>query len=123
MEVDRRYEREWGNLLWVCHLYWLQYRFTMDRRMLRERLLPLLAEAVALYDPILSERPDGRLHLGVTYSPEIGSTSDCNYDLALLRWGAGALIEGHHARSEERRVGKGCVSPCRSRWSTSHKKK
>src|SRR3546814_11872577 len=32
MEVDRRYEREWGNLLWVCHLYWLQYRFTMDRR-------------------------------------------------------------------------------------------
>src|SRR3546814_19106345 len=26
-------------------------------------------------------------------------------------------------RSEERRVGKGCVSPCRSRWSTNHKKK
>src|SRR3546814_1921064 len=24
------------------------------------------------------------------------------------------------ARSEERRVGKECVSPCRSRWSTSH---
>src|SRR3546814_13164536 len=69
----------------------------MDRRMLRERLLPLLAEAVALYDPILSERPDGRLHLGVTYSPEIGSTSDCNYDLALLRCGARALLEGHHA--------------------------
>src|SRR3546814_14620848 len=26
------------------------------------------------------------------------------------------------ARSEERRVGKECVSPCRSRWSTYHKK-
>src|SRR3546814_13423667 len=26
-------------------------------------------------------------------------------------------------RSEERRVGKGCVSTCRSRWSTYHKKK
>src|SRR3546814_18406928 len=26
-------------------------------------------------------------------------------------------------RSEERRVGKECVSPCRSRWSRSHKKK
>src|SRR3546814_18825503 len=25
-------------------------------------------------------------------------------------------------RSEERRVGKGCVIQCRSRWSTSHKK-
>src|SRR3546814_11641787 len=26
-------------------------------------------------------------------------------------------------RSEERRVGKGCVSPCRSRWSPYHQKK
>src|SRR3546814_11428341 len=28
-----------------------------------------------------------------------------------------------HARSEERRVGKECVSTCRSRWSTYHQKK
>src|SRR3546814_12092065 len=27
------------------------------------------------------------------------------------------------ARSDERRVGKGCVSTCRSRWPTAHKKK
>src|SRR3546814_17252282 len=27
---------------------------------------------------------------------------------------------GHFMRSEERRVGKECVSPCRSRWSTYH---
>src|SRR3546814_7076264 len=26
----------------------------------------------------------------------------------------------HHVRSEERRVGKECVSTCRSRWSTYH---
>src|SRR3546814_20512987 len=71
----------------------------MDRRMLRHRLLPLLAEAVALYDPILSDRPDGRLHLGVPYSPPIGSTSDCNFHLPLLRSCAGALIEEHHALS------------------------
>src|SRR3546814_2266779 len=33
------------------------------------------------------------------------------------------LFEGHHAllaRSEERRVGKECVSTCRSRWSQYH---
>ncbi|WP_213979847.1 hypothetical protein [Sphingomonas sp. dw_22] len=108
MEADRRYEKEWGNLLWVCQLYWLQYRYTMDRRMLRERLLPLLAEAVALYYPILSEKADGRLHLGVTYSPEIGSTRDCNYDLALLRWGIGALIEGHRTL--------GTTHPMLARW-------
>src|SRR3546814_11557869 len=28
-----------------------------------------------------------------------------------------------HGRSEERRVGKECVSTCRSRWSPSHSKK
>src|SRR3546814_12310281 len=29
----------------------------------------------------------------------------------------------HHVRSEERSVGKECVSPCRSRWWPYHKKK
>src|SRR3546814_13109247 len=29
----------------------------------------------------------------------------------------GGIIAGHEMRSEERRVGKECVSTCRSRWS------
>src|SRR3546814_14135281 len=33
------------------------------------------------------------------------------------------LDEFYDARSEERRVGKECVSTCRSRWSPDHKKK
>src|SRR3546814_8525430 len=33
------------------------------------------------------------------------------------------LMREHVARSEERRVGKECVSTCRSRWSPYHKKK
>src|SRR3546814_12090975 len=42
--------------------------------------------------------------------------------------GRGVVEIGVHAadagiRSEERRVGKECVSTCRSRWSPSHKKK
>src|SRR3546814_18182383 len=32
------------------------------------------------------------------------------------------ISEGQAKRSEERRVGKECVSTCRSRWSTYHKK-
>src|SRR3546814_20736340 len=32
-------------------------------------------------------------------------------------------LEGSGPRSEERRVGKECVSPCRSRWSPYHYKK
>src|SRR3546814_4886721 len=35
------------------------------------------------------------------------------------RGGIGFLQPGHH-RSEERRVGKECVSTCRSRWSPYH---
>src|SRR3546814_13391805 len=31
-----------------------------------------------------------------------------------------AVIEAVHGRSEERRVGKECVSTCRSRWSLYH---
>src|SRR3546814_19017051 len=34
----------------------------------------------------------------------------------------GELVEFHGQRSEERHVGKECVSTCRSRWSTDHKK-
>src|SRR3546814_16689222 len=36
---------------------------------------------------------------------------------------ANAGLRIHAARSEERRVGKECVSTCRTRWSPYHKKK
>src|SRR3546814_14285363 len=44
---------------------------------------------------------------------------------ALRRQGLGQLMlhglgNGHSPRSEERRVGKECVSTCRSRWSPYH---
>src|SRR3546814_11742791 len=35
----------------------------------------------------------------------------------------GVLLPYMNRRSEERRVGKECVSPCRSRWSPYHSKK
>src|SRR3546814_15593478 len=38
-------------------------------------------------------------------------------------WKAMKLFWGNTDRSEERRVGKECVSTCRSRWSTYHYKK
>src|SRR3546814_13705998 len=33
------------------------------------------------------------------------------------------LVPGREGRSDERRVGKECVSTCRSRWSPDHEKK
>src|SRR3546814_19866171 len=35
----------------------------------------------------------------------------------------GEIFGKARRRSEERRVGKACVSPCRARWSPSHEKK
>src|SRR3546814_10924289 len=40
-----------------------------------------------------------------------------------LRRGGGDGSASHRGRSEERRVGKECVSTCRSRWSPCHEKK
>ena len=82
------------NLPWACHNYWLQYRYSMDDSMLRERLFPLLRRSVNLYLHLLQEGDDGRLHLPIASSPEYPQRApDLNIDLALLRWGCGALLE------------------------------
>lgn len=84
---------EIGLLLWACHNSWLHYRHTMDDEVLRNDLFPLLRRAVNYHLHFVSEGEDGKLHLPRTYSPEYGAGPDCNFDLALLRWGCTALIE------------------------------
>ncbi|KAA2254316.1 Tat pathway signal sequence domain protein [Solihabitans fulvus] len=85
---------EVGNLTWALHNVWLSYRHTMDDRILRGVLFPLLRRAVNYYLHFLAPGPDGRLHLPATFSPEYGvNAPDCNYDLALLRWGCRTLID------------------------------
>ncbi|MEZ3443228.1 glycoside hydrolase family 95-like protein [uncultured Alistipes sp.] len=82
-----------GNLAWLCHNLWLHYRFGMDDSILRRALYPALRRAVNFYLHFLYEDERGVLHLKKTYSPEYGSAEDCNYDLALLRWGCRTLLE------------------------------
>src|SRR3546814_13969382 len=54
----------------------------------------------------------------------LGLPENTGRGLARRRWcDAPAFGVGRHLRSEERRVGQECVSPCRSRWSPSHYKK
>ncbi|NEW08272.1 hypothetical protein GK047_19915 [Paenibacillus sp. SYP-B3998] len=89
---------EVGNLIWICHNVWRQYRYSMDDVMLNNVLFPLLRRSVNYYLHILEEGDDGCLHLPPTISPEYGSfmqtrVSDCHYDLALLRWGCATLLE------------------------------
>ncbi|MGY1496504.1 glycosyl hydrolase family 95 catalytic domain-containing protein [Streptomyces sp. QTS52] len=85
---------EVGNLTWALHNVWLSYRHTMDERILRDVLYPLLRKAINYYLHFLEPGPDGRLHLPATFSPEYGGNSrDCNYDLMLLTWGCRTLLE------------------------------
>ncbi|MFB7619583.1 glycoside hydrolase family 95-like protein [Kitasatospora sp. NPDC056181] len=84
---------EVGNLTWALHTAWLAHRHTMDEPYLRDTVVPLLRRAVNYYLHFLTPDEDGVLHLPATYSPEYGTTGDCNYDLALLHWGCRTLLD------------------------------
>ncbi|RTE11132.1 glycosyl hydrolase family 95 catalytic domain-containing protein [Paenibacillus whitsoniae] len=88
---------EVGNLTWVCHNLWRQYRHTMENALLEKLLFPLLKRSVQYYLHLLERGDDGRLHLPPMISPEYGSflqltVPDTHYDLALLRWGCQTLL-------------------------------
>ena len=95
-DEDMRYHELVGNLPWAMHNSWLQYRYSMDDGMLREKVFPLLRRAVNLYLHLLVREENGVLRLPPTYSPETGVWEDCNFDLALLKWGCHTLL--HCAR-------------------------
>ncbi|EMI57354.1 putative secreted protein [Rhodopirellula sallentina SM41] len=85
--------RETANLLWALHNVDMECRYWQDDD-LRDRVLyPLLVRAVNYYRHFLVEESDGYLHLPKTYSPEYRIAEDCTYDLDLLRWGSGRLLE------------------------------
>src|SRR3546814_15421424 len=68
-------------------------------------------------------QPHGMLHVGVAgmkigHAPRRGEAVDRLHQVE-----GGTERLAIQARSEERRVGKECVSTCRSRWSPYHSKK
>jgi hypothetical protein len=92
-DEDRRYYHLLGNLPWTLHNAWWHYRHSMDDAMLRETIHPLLRRAINLYLHMLIEEPDGTLRLPPTFSPETDVVADCNFDLALLKWGCHILLQ------------------------------
>jgi alpha-L-fucosidase 2 len=96
-DLDRPAKPEIGNLPWTLHNYYLQYRYSMDEAMLRDRLFPLLKGSINYYLNLLKEGEDGYLHIPLGLSPEYpdqpSPNPDTNYDLALLRWGTKTLLE------------------------------
>ncbi|MEP4077958.1 glycosyl hydrolase family 95 catalytic domain-containing protein [Haloferula sp.] len=91
--MDNNIGRECGNLLWALHNVDLEYRYWQDTKLRDEVLYPLLVGAVNYYRHFLVEGSDGLLHLPSTHSPEFRNVEDCSYDLDLLRWGNGRLLE------------------------------
>src|SRR3546814_15918311 len=52
--------------------------------------------------------------------PELELITECELRTTELMERAGSELAREYGRSEERRVGKECVSTCRSRWSPYH---
>lgn len=92
-EGDKRYYDLVGALPWVMNNCWSQYRYSMDDQMLREKIYPLLRRGINLYLHMVKEGADGKLHLPPTYSPETGVWKDCNFDLALFKWGCLTMLK------------------------------
>ena len=111
--LDSPVENETGNLTWLMHNCWRQYRYSMDEDLLRDFVYPMLRRSVCLYMHLLEEGEDGLLHLPATVSPEYGSfkqmtSRDTHYDLALLRWGLETLLYAAERLERE--------EPLRERW-------
>ncbi len=90
---DKRYSELFGTLPWAMNNLWSQYRYSMDDEMLREKIYPLLRRSINMYFHLVKEGEDGKLHLPPTYSPETGVHEDCNFDLALFKWGCYTLLK------------------------------
>ncbi len=84
---------------WVCHLYWLRYRYSLDEDFLRERTYPIMREFMKTYIGMLERGHDGLWHLPWSCSPEfipgdgIPWGPDSSADLALIRFLAESLLE------------------------------
>src|SRR3546814_10894187 len=74
-------------------------------------------------DGLLPHWDKAKLQRGLQVYREVCSACHSLNHVALRDVAALGYSEGQVKRSEERRVGKGCVSTCRSRWSPDHYKK
>ena len=85
--------------LWVGQTFDLHWRYTADRRFLKERAYPWLTQIATAVVNLLEPR-DGKLYLPLSSSPEIHNNSmrawlppNSNYDLALIDWTFATLAE------------------------------
>ena len=95
-EIDVTAPVQLGNLGWVAHNLWWQYRYTLDPEAL-STCISILKRAVGYYMRLMYRELDGKLHLPIAESPEYANANDTNYDLALFRWGVGVLMHANES--------------------------
>jgi alpha-L-fucosidase 2 len=85
---------------WLAHHFWLHWRYSMDRKFLRERAYPFIREAAEFLEAVTEKGDDGTRRLPLSSSPEIHDNrleawfpEITNYDLALIRWILGTAAE------------------------------
>ncbi len=112
MTLDGKPMGGWGqyslsptNGAWVAQSFYLHWRYTMDPEFLAQRAYPYCAAIAECLESLLKPGPGGKLKLPLSTSPEIHNNSlrawltpNSNYDLSLLRWLFGALVEMADAR-------------------------
>ncbi len=91
--IEPKIGSEVGNLLWGLHNVDMECSYWQDEQLRDTVLYPLLTRAVNYYRHFLLENEDGLLSLPQTFSPEYKMAVDCTYDLDLLNWGLGRLLE------------------------------
>jgi len=85
---------------WVAQSFYQHWKYTGDRAFLVARAYPFLSEIGEAILALLEPDSSGMLKLPLSTSPEINDnaptswlTPNTNFDLALLRWLFGALVE------------------------------
>ncbi|KAA6439045.1 hypothetical protein FEM33_12220 [Dyadobacter flavalbus] len=78
---------------WLAHHYYLQWRYSMDRRFLENKAYPWIKEVCRFLENITVMNAAGKRQLPISSSPEIRNNSleawfseTTNYDLALMKF-------------------------------------
>ncbi|MDP4192238.1 MAG: hypothetical protein Q8858_11775 [Bacteroidota bacterium] len=78
---------------WLAQHFYLHWKYSGDKKFLRERAYPWLKETAEFIEEILVRGKDGKLKLPISSSPEMNDNSISawfpdmtNFDLSLIRW-------------------------------------
>lgn len=100
MTIDGKPMGGWGQYslspthsAWICHQFYMHWKYTGDDEFLRERALPFCRGICSGLLALLHRDERGKMVLPLSSSPEIYDNSykawlppNSNYDLALIRW-------------------------------------